>query len=450
MSRKPRTSSLSQSSTAQRDGEGGGVLSRDGEGERDEEYGGTKVDQSDDYAFESDVEDDEDDDADEPAEGAGRGGRYLGVGSAGGYGRNTSRSRSGGGGSRRASGIEGIDEVDEDDYFDDDDEDDDQDDEDDHVDHDDDAVDGPARKAEDENDPEPIGLYRMAYTFEAMGEHEMDVPEGALVDVKGRGGGEGWCVAHRVRVSKGGREVGEGAIRRAARVLKGKADGGSAVPTADTSTSTSSNPIEQHVESTSMPQDASVSAIVKNGNEPMDFTDWTYEEPEEGLVPESYLEKVRGRTPVFVRAMKKDAIRREVEAEALAEAEAEAEAEGGAEAGAEATPSQGGQGGDAGRRHSRRSGERRLGSGGSAVALKLGNTDKFDIASTNAASTMGGASAGALQVSGTGDVQRRQQQQRQQQKEGTEERTATVAEAGISEEPEDLSDLDDSDEPRSR
>jgi hypothetical protein len=36
------------------------------------------------------------------------------------------------------------------------------------------------------------------YPFEAEGEHELDLEEGEVVDVKGRGGGEGWVVATKL------------------------------------------------------------------------------------------------------------------------------------------------------------------------------------------------------------------------------------------------------------
>lgn len=52
-------------------------------------------------------------------------------------------------------------------------------------------------------DEEPYGLYRAAYRFEAMGEHEIGLEEGDLVDVQGRGGGEGWVIAVRKRVVSG-------------------------------------------------------------------------------------------------------------------------------------------------------------------------------------------------------------------------------------------------------
>lgn len=48
----------------------------------------------------------------------------------------------------------------------------------------------------DEHDEaeEPWGMYRAAYSFEAEGEHEMSMTEGELIEVRGRGGGEGWVI----------------------------------------------------------------------------------------------------------------------------------------------------------------------------------------------------------------------------------------------------------------
>lgn len=48
----------------------------------------------------------------------------------------------------------------------------------------------------DEHDEseEPWGMYRAAYAFEAEGEHEMTVAEGEVIEVRGRGGGEGWVI----------------------------------------------------------------------------------------------------------------------------------------------------------------------------------------------------------------------------------------------------------------
>ncbi len=62
---------------------------------------------------------------------------------------------------------------------------------------------------------EPYGLYRAAYAFDAMGEHEIGLEEGDYVEVRGRGGGEGWVVAIRRKVVDGvvvGRE--EGGLER--------------------------------------------------------------------------------------------------------------------------------------------------------------------------------------------------------------------------------------------
>ncbi|ORX34404.1 hypothetical protein BD324DRAFT_683357 [Kockovaella imperatae] len=54
---------------------------------------------------------------------------------------------------------------------------------------------------------EPWGLYRAVYPFEAVGEHEIGMEEGDLVDVRGRGGGEGWVVGVRKILSSDGRVV---------------------------------------------------------------------------------------------------------------------------------------------------------------------------------------------------------------------------------------------------
>ena len=65
----------------------------------------------------------------------------------------------------------------------------------------------------DEGD-EPWGLYRAAFRFEAVGEHEIGLEEGDLVEVRGRGGGEGWVVAISRKRSVGEvgkRELGESA-----------------------------------------------------------------------------------------------------------------------------------------------------------------------------------------------------------------------------------------------
>lgn len=58
---------------------------------------------------------------------------------------------------------------------------------------------------------EPYGMYRAAYSFEAEGEHEMSMTEGDVIEVRGRGGGEGWVIG-----IKGGKEglVPEGYLER--------------------------------------------------------------------------------------------------------------------------------------------------------------------------------------------------------------------------------------------
>lgn len=63
-------------------------------------------------------------------------------------------------------------------------------------------------------DDEPWGLYRAIYAFEAIGEHELGLEEGDYVEIRGRGGGEGWVVAVRTKVVDGkvirGDDVGVG------------------------------------------------------------------------------------------------------------------------------------------------------------------------------------------------------------------------------------------------
>lgn len=54
---------------------------------------------------------------------------------------------------------------------------------------------------------EPWGFYHAAYTFEAVGEHEMDMEEGDLVEVRGRGGGDGWVIAIRRKTDEEGRVI---------------------------------------------------------------------------------------------------------------------------------------------------------------------------------------------------------------------------------------------------
>lgn len=45
--------------------------------------------------------------------------------------------------------------------------------------------------------PDPAGWHRAMYPFDAVGEHEMGLALGEVVDVLGRGGGQGWVVAIR-------------------------------------------------------------------------------------------------------------------------------------------------------------------------------------------------------------------------------------------------------------
>ena len=54
---------------------------------------------------------------------------------------------------------------------------------------------------------EPWGLYRAIYPFEAVGEHELGLEEGDLVDLRGRGGGEGWVVGVKRVLGSDGRII---------------------------------------------------------------------------------------------------------------------------------------------------------------------------------------------------------------------------------------------------
>ena len=58
-----------------------------------------------------------------------------------------------------------------------------------------------------QNDDEPWGFYRAAYAFEAVGEHEIGLEEGDVVEVRGRGGGGGWVVAVKRTLDERGRVV---------------------------------------------------------------------------------------------------------------------------------------------------------------------------------------------------------------------------------------------------
>lgn len=60
---------------------------------------------------------------------------------------------------------------------------------------------------EGEEEGEPWGFYRAAYAFEAIGEHELGLEEDDLVEVRGRGGGEGWVVAVKRRTDEQGRVI---------------------------------------------------------------------------------------------------------------------------------------------------------------------------------------------------------------------------------------------------
>ena len=65
---------------------------------------------------------------------------------------------------------------------------------------------------EEEFGPEPVGRYRVAYAFEGLGGHEMNVEEGDMLDVKGRGGGVGWVIAVRLREASSTDELMEGLV----------------------------------------------------------------------------------------------------------------------------------------------------------------------------------------------------------------------------------------------
>jgi len=48
---------------------------------------------------------------------------------------------------------------------------------------------------EQDDGEEPYGTYRVAFSFISEGANEMGVEEGDIVQVTGRGGGDGWVVA---------------------------------------------------------------------------------------------------------------------------------------------------------------------------------------------------------------------------------------------------------------
>lgn len=54
---------------------------------------------------------------------------------------------------------------------------------------------------------EPFGVYRAMYPFDAVGEHEIGLEEGDLLEVRGRGGGQGWVVAVRRTLDPEGKLV---------------------------------------------------------------------------------------------------------------------------------------------------------------------------------------------------------------------------------------------------
>lgn len=72
------------------------------------------------------------------------------------------------------------------------------------------AEDDYAFESSSEDDEEPYGLYRAAYAFEAEGEHEISLEEGEVVEVKGRGGGEGWVIAVKLKKKDGAGATDEG------------------------------------------------------------------------------------------------------------------------------------------------------------------------------------------------------------------------------------------------
>jgi hypothetical protein len=65
----------------------------------------------------------------------------------------------------------------------------------------------------DDEGEEPRGTYRVVFQFISEGSNEMGVNEGDIIQVTGRGGGEGWVVA-----TMGGREglVPEGYLEKIA------------------------------------------------------------------------------------------------------------------------------------------------------------------------------------------------------------------------------------------
>lgn len=65
---------------------------------------------------------------------------------------------------------------------------------------------------EEDLGPEPVGRYRVAYAFEGLGGHEMNVEEGDMLEVKGRGGGVGWVIAIRLREASSTDELMEGLV----------------------------------------------------------------------------------------------------------------------------------------------------------------------------------------------------------------------------------------------
>lgn len=67
-------------------------------------------------------------------------------------------------------------------------------------------------EGEEDIGPEPVGRYRVAYAFEGLGGHEMNVEEGDMLDVKGRGGGVGWVIAVRLRAAHSSEELMEGLV----------------------------------------------------------------------------------------------------------------------------------------------------------------------------------------------------------------------------------------------
>ena len=59
----------------------------------------------------------------------------------------------------------------------------------------------------DVDDAEPWGFYRASFPFESMGDHEIGLEEGDIVEVRGRGGGEGWVICVKRKLDHLGRVI---------------------------------------------------------------------------------------------------------------------------------------------------------------------------------------------------------------------------------------------------